>query len=187
MKLFTAVAFISVMACILEISEGGLRNYVLLPTRLSDVTCNKDYIEISKLKVQKFNKTMSVVKGTFILKKDFPETSNCSVMSYQNVGGGKYGKGPVDLTPTKCCDFFENDKTIWPAVLKATNVPIKCPLKKGTYELKNFDINVANLPDTLPPPNEWMMELTATMEDKSVLFSIQGYGEIKRSVNPLGR
>ncbi|XP_069685072.1 uncharacterized protein [Periplaneta americana] len=130
MKFFTAVAFISVMACIPGISEGGSRNYVLLPTRLSDVTCNKDYIEISKLKVQKFNKTMSVVKGTFILKKDFPETSNCSVVGYQNTGGGKYRRGSVDLMPTKCCDFFENDKSIWPAVLKATNVPIKCPLKK---------------------------------------------------------
>ncbi|XP_069685928.1 uncharacterized protein [Periplaneta americana] len=175
MKLFTAVAFISVMACILGISEGGLCNYYLIPTRLDEMRTDETMIKMSNMKVVRVNKTLSMIKGTIDLMQDFPQDAICSVAGDQNVGGG-----PLNIPPTNCCEFFANDTTVWPPLRDALGFPMKCPIKEGTYELKGFHMNMCNLPDTLPPPKEGMMEVTVTMKDKEMLH-VKGYAEIKRS------
>ncbi|XP_069685070.1 uncharacterized protein [Periplaneta americana] len=185
-KIFVAVALLTTMVCITGISGGGKRTYQLLASRLDEMRTDETYIKLTKMKVARVNKTLSLFKGKIELVQDFPKDAICAVVGYQNVGGGKYAKGPVNIQPTNCCEFFATDTIVWPPLRDSVGFPTKCPIKKGMYELKGFDMNKCNLPDTLPPPNEWMMEVTVTMKDKEMLHT-KGYAEIKRSGLPMGR
>jgi len=55
--------------------------------------------------------------------------------SYQQMGGGQYGKGPMALPETSLCEFIENDIVVYPSLKKASNFPEKCPFKKVTIPL----------------------------------------------------
>ena len=47
--------------------------------------------------------------------------------------------------------------------------------------LLNYDINEANFPSELPPPNEWMIEFNMTLpETVKALFSVRLYVNIRR-------
>jgi hypothetical protein len=47
--------------------------------------------------------------------------------------------------------------------------------------LVNFNVNDADLPPHLPPPNEWMLELNMTHpETRNTFFSLRLYISIKR-------
>jgi len=48
-------------------------------------------------------------------------------------------------------------------------------------KIVNYDINDANFPPELPPPNDWIMELSlAHPETRKVMFSVRLYITIKR-------
>lgn len=59
----------------------------------------------------------------------------CSVQSYQAMGDGHYGKGPIALPETSLCKFIENDTVVYPSLRRATNLPRTCPLKKVNMPL----------------------------------------------------
>jgi len=58
-----------------------------------------------------------------------------SGQSYQQMGSGQYGKGPMALPETNLCQFIENDTLVYPSVRRASNLPEKCPFKKVTMPL----------------------------------------------------
>jgi hypothetical protein len=58
-----------------------------------------------------------------------------SGQSYQQMGGGQYGKGPIALADTSLCKFIEEDTVVYPSFLKASNLPKTCPFKKVTMPL----------------------------------------------------
>jgi hypothetical protein len=58
-----------------------------------------------------------------------------SGQSYQQMGGGQYGKGPIALPETSLCKFIENDTVVYPSLIRASNLPKTCPLKKVTMPL----------------------------------------------------
>jgi len=58
-----------------------------------------------------------------------------SLQTYQQMGGGQYGKGPIALPETSFCDFIENETVVYPSLRRASNLPEKCPLKKVTIPL----------------------------------------------------
>jgi hypothetical protein len=48
-------------------------------------------------------------------------------------------------------------------------------------EIRNFNINDANFPRELPPPNEWMAEFTLTHpETRKAILKLRVYVTIKR-------
>jgi len=51
------------------------------------------------------------------------------------MGGGQYGKGPLALPETGLCEFIENDIVVYPSLIRASNLPEKCPFKKVTMFL----------------------------------------------------
>jgi len=53
-----------------------------------------------------------------------------SGQSYQQMGGGQYGKGPMAVPETKFCEFIENETLVYPSIRRASNLPEKCPFKK---------------------------------------------------------
>jgi hypothetical protein len=53
-----------------------------------------------------------------------------------------------------------------------------------TVNINNYDINTANLPATLPPPNEWMAEFNMTDEkSRKAILSVRLYLNILRDGN----
>jgi hypothetical protein len=50
--------------------------------------------------------------------------------SYQKMGGGNYGKGPIALPETSLCDFIARDELMYEEIRRCTGLPKKCPLKK---------------------------------------------------------
>ena len=58
-----------------------------------------------------------------------------TAQSYQQMGGGQYGKGPINVPETNLCKFIETDTVVYPSISKAVNVPKKCPFKKVTMPL----------------------------------------------------
>ena len=48
----------------------------------------------------------------------------------------------------------------------------------------NYDVNNADLPAELPPPNEWMVQINLTLPPtKNAIFSARLYITIKRDGN----
>jgi hypothetical protein len=60
------------------------------------------------------------------------------LQTYQKLGGGNYGKGPIALPEGSLCEFIKNDTVIFPALKKSTNLPKKCPLKKVNMQFVIF-------------------------------------------------
>jgi len=58
-----------------------------------------------------------------------------SLQTYQQMGGGQYGKGPMAILDTKLCQFIENETVVYPSLKKASNFPEKCTFKKVTMLL----------------------------------------------------
>jgi hypothetical protein len=45
--------------------------------------------------------------------------------SYQQMGGGQYGKGPIALPETYLCKFIESETVLYPSLKRASNLPEK--------------------------------------------------------------
>jgi hypothetical protein len=58
-----------------------------------------------------------------------------SLLTYQQMGGGQYGKGPIALPEISFCNYMENDTVLYPSLLKASNLPKMCPIKKVSMPL----------------------------------------------------
>ena len=61
----------------------------------------------------------------------------CEMQAYQNMGGGRYGKGPVAVPSMSCCEFMETDDMVMPIVRKISNLPESCPFKKVSKPKKS--------------------------------------------------
>ena len=58
-----------------------------------------------------------------------------SGQSYQQMGGGQYGKGPLGVPETNLCKYVENDTVVYPSVRRIDNFPETCPFKKLTMPI----------------------------------------------------
>ncbi|XP_069685075.1 uncharacterized protein [Periplaneta americana] len=179
-KLFVFANILIVYFCFQIRLTTAERKYWIQTTSMDEFEFNPDYLAFDKCKVSKLNKTLNVVKCKGSLVQEFPSDAICRMKCYQNQGGGKYGEGPVQIPPMNCCEFFDQDEVIWPSLLKSSNFPKKCPFSKQNFEVKSFNINDANLPDTLPDPDEWYIQLTAVDKDEKIIFKGNFYGTINR-------
>ena len=58
-----------------------------------------------------------------------------TVQTYQQMGGGQYGKGPMALPETSICKFIENETVVYPSLRRASNLPKTCPFRKVTMPM----------------------------------------------------
>lgn len=64
------------------------------------------------------------------------------------------------------CDFFKNDKMIWPDLLAASNMPqnYPCPFPKGNYTIKNFMLDDKKF--GMLPPGKFLAKASFIEEGK---------------------
>jgi hypothetical protein len=58
-----------------------------------------------------------------------------SVQTYQQMGGGQYGKGPMSLSDINLCEFIQNETVVYPSLTRASNLPKACPFRKVTMPM----------------------------------------------------
>ncbi|KDR16198.1 uncharacterized protein LOC110832813 [Zootermopsis nevadensis] len=185
-RLVTSTLVFVIATCLIIYVETApkKRNYVLQVTRVDKPYGDGKYVSFKSLKAAKFNRTMSVLKGTFSFLQDIPEDTTVVMETYQKIGGGNYGKGPIALPETSLCNFIAADDLVYAEISRCTGLPRKCPLKKIDINIDNYDINKSNLPPELPPPNEWMAELNLThKKTKATMLSIRLYFTIEHKGN----
>lgn len=66
--------------------------------------------------------------------------------TYQKIGGGNYGKGPIALPETSLCNFIATDDLLYGEISRCTGLPKKCPLKKVNMLM----VNKLQIPGTDP-------------------------------------
>jgi hypothetical protein len=91
-----------------------------------------------------YSKHFTLILPRYKTKQDIPAyvlslTVNSyfqiSGQSYQQMGGGQFGKGPMALPETNLCKFVESDTVVYPSLRRVSNLPEKCPFKKVTMPL----------------------------------------------------
>ena len=74
--------------------------------------------------------TTKQIMPAYVLLLTVNSCFQVSLQTYQQMGGGQYGKGPIALPETNLCEFIENETVVYPSLRMASNLPEKCPFKK---------------------------------------------------------
>ncbi|XP_075235745.1 uncharacterized protein LOC142332927 isoform X2 [Lycorma delicatula] len=99
--------------------------------------------------IQKINKTYYLYTNNVTLNIEVTNNLPVRVIAKSKTKESRKWSGVVDVTG-KICDMIETFvKDIITELFLAGGVEYKCPIKKGTYQIKNFVINfnrVTNVP-----------------------------------------
>ncbi|XP_069686566.1 uncharacterized protein [Periplaneta americana] len=139
-SVFMAVAWASGM------KPGG--GQVVFIDRFEDDKSATDNYVATDLKVKKADRTSFKISGPVEFKKDFPADAKIDVTLYEQKSSGEWMKIPGNTEDNFCTFIMKND--MWKEFVHGTDIPVQCPLNKGSYALKNSVIKLKNLPMMSP-------------------------------------
>ncbi|CAO1407889.1 unnamed protein product [Diamesa hyperborea] len=120
-------------------------------------TNDTKFVDFTKFRVKKINRTTHVFLGEATSFVDFGNDYTIAAVAYQ-LQGNQYRKMAYGVQPTKYCDFFKNDKFFYDDLLKVSDLPAKgvCPWPKGTYTIRGSVITFRNIPQIFE--GDYMLE-----------------------------
>lgn len=80
--------------------------------------------------------------------------------SYQR-RGDEYQESALKFDNESFCTIIEADTFIYPGFAEAASLPLKCPIKAGTYVINNYLIDMSRLP-TVIPEGFWLLVAETT-------------------------
>ena len=89
------------------------------------------FFDLTKIRVKKINRTHHVIDGEMEFFRSFGDEYDVEVTLYQK-SGVEYKKLPYKIGPKKFCQFFREEKTVYPDLQKHTDLPTidNCPWPK---------------------------------------------------------
>lgn len=110
--------------------------------RFEEIYANESYVDFSKLKVRRVNKTRAII-GEVEFKQLLGNDVLVDIKIYKKQGG-EYRKMPYEILHQPFCDFYGNDIYIYHEVAKDSDLPAdlkkNCPLKPVTFPQNFFSL-----------------------------------------------
>ncbi|KAL1378247.1 hypothetical protein pipiens_015714 [Culex pipiens pipiens] len=116
-------------------------------------------MDLSGMRVRKYNRTVSVLDGTYSILKDLDDSFEVTLtVARSALGNNQFNEYPFKVPRKKGCQIIRDEyaeyQHLW---LNYTNLPqvVKgeepfCPLPKGSYYLKNFPSDPSWVPPVVP-------------------------------------
>ncbi|XP_067005687.2 uncharacterized protein [Anabrus simplex] len=155
---------------------------VILQTVIALVLAEKDYIirvapilnaknslcDASGLRITRFNKSMSMLNGTYIIKQNLPNSSLVNFIANEQQADGKFMESGIGTRKNiPMCEFIKTDKT-YQDISKSGNIPKSCPVKKGIYRIRRYMLDESSLPDRIPLKDRWRFDIIVKDGERQV-------------------
>ncbi|XP_021706752.1 uncharacterized protein LOC5568042 isoform X2 [Aedes aegypti] len=111
-----------------------------------DPNIDKDYIVLNTLRVTRKQRNVYAIVGSF---ETFQNWGNQNIVYYTISSADKPGP-PIMSGKAGFCDVFNMKHEIVEKVREASDMPPICPLPKGVYNIKNFELTEKMLPPMMP-------------------------------------
>ncbi|XP_040168271.1 uncharacterized protein LOC120903112 [Anopheles arabiensis] len=135
------------------------------------------------IRVRKFNRTMTVLNGSFILQTWINDSIELSVdLFHSRLGNQQFNHYPMKLPSCGCCSFFDNLQTTYGKQTKTiSNLPAigECPISPRTVDLIDFAFPQEVVSQVMPR-GLWKALVTARQNGKVVVtyyFLVKGYDD----------
>ncbi|KXJ77023.1 uncharacterized protein LOC115269291 [Aedes albopictus] len=128
-----------------------------------------------KLRVRKYNRTISVLSGNVDLKVVVDNTFEVSIRcAYSPKGNNQFNEYPMKIARTKICDFVNNDwRDYYPYFENSSNLPKvgECPVDPMEFYFNDMVLDSKMFPPYLPH-GLWRMSISLTRPgiDVPVIF-----------------
>ncbi|XP_054275873.1 uncharacterized protein LOC128995029 [Macrosteles quadrilineatus] len=106
--------------------------------------------DMSGLKISHFNRTSFSIDGAAKMFQDLDKEHYMRLVGYVKSSHGKWTKTLLDTKNVLLCDFIKKDKVFWPGIVKISDLPKECPIKKGEYQMRDAAMTIDRLPPMLP-------------------------------------
>ncbi|XP_053698484.1 uncharacterized protein LOC128745434 [Sabethes cyaneus] len=131
-----------------------------------------EYMDFRRIRVRKFNRTVSVLDGTFDLLMVADNRFEMAVkLAYSSRGNNQFNQYPMKIAPQQICDFFNTTWRDYHQYFEDnTNFPEigECPITPKEFYVRNHILDSSMFPPYLPR-GLWRMSLfMQTIDTKSV-------------------
>ncbi|KAL1378248.1 hypothetical protein pipiens_015715 [Culex pipiens pipiens] len=117
-------------------------------------------LDLSGIRVRKYNRTMSVINGTYSIVRDLDESLAFTVtVARSALGNNQFNEYPMKIPRKDGCRIFLEDYTeyqhVWANTTNLPQVdkeapPALCALPKGDYWVKDFAPDASWVPPVVP-------------------------------------
>ncbi|XP_044730455.1 uncharacterized protein LOC123293640 [Chrysoperla carnea] len=128
----------------------------------------KDYFDLSGMKMIKMGKKRFGFNGTIIVHQDITDDLHVSCAACKKTGSHYIETLSIHIKDMIFCNMYEEDQYISQDYKRSIQAPMKCPIKKGTYHIINYEPDPKSIPPTIPE-GEWRVvnEFTITKDDNN--------------------
>ena len=145
----------------------------------SDVFVKNDqkHVNLDKLRIKKMNKTHHMLVGEFVFHHEFDDNYQIACLAYKKTGND-YKLLPYKVGPTNFCEFFRNEKMIYPDIKVVTDFPeySTCPWPAGIYHIYGFSPDLSRIPPILDS-GDYMVEFQYR-KGEEILNKLQIFGTL---------
>uniref|UniRef100_A0A182UPR8 Uncharacterized protein n=1 Tax=Anopheles merus TaxID=30066 RepID=A0A182UPR8_ANOME len=121
------------------------------------------------IRVRKFNRTMTVLNGSFVVQTWLNDSIELSVdLFHSRLGNQQFNHYPMKLPSCGCCSFFDNLQTNYGKQTKSiTNLPAigECPISPRTVDMIDFAFPQEVVSQVMPR-GLWKALVTARLNGK---------------------
>ncbi|EDW84922.1 uncharacterized protein Dwil_GK12881 [Drosophila willistoni] len=146
---------------------------------------NRIAIDISKLRVLGHE---HAVNGTIVVSEDLDDSYKGYLESFvDSSGSGDWKQLPIKIWPIPVCKGVKEylKKLTYPSLIPGNNTDFpfdgsQCPIRKGTYYIKNMVIDPTNFTDIMP--RGFLKAVFHFVKDNQKMGSFELYGQVKDRV-----
>uniref|UniRef100_A0A182S966 MD-2-related lipid-recognition domain-containing protein n=1 Tax=Anopheles maculatus TaxID=74869 RepID=A0A182S966_9DIPT len=149
------LATIAIVCFVLDPSAGLMK--VIVDFDRWEHVNGSEIFNVEKLRVRKFNRTLSVLNGTGVLLVDLGDTYEYGLSFARSAqGNNQYDAYPMKLASRPFCEFVKTHYHEYQHIfLNFTNLPHVpkeglCPFPKGEYWVKDAYIDSSVIPIVVP-------------------------------------
>ncbi|XP_023713405.1 uncharacterized protein LOC111867630 [Cryptotermes secundus] len=134
--------------CVLGVlgSHPTLATPFVMTLQAVRTTCSNGDFIISKDVRVGTDGPVPTLNSKYDIVKDLPKDVQCGTEFFKKEGD-EYNKLPFAMDPSDCCNILTTEK--YKEAMEKQNVPKDCPIKAGSYELKNFIVDTEPMSDDI--------------------------------------